>query len=84
MFLLSGAQIDSVRSPFADLYTARFTTSTMRVIVAGNLANGGLVAEILVPNVDAVTNYQATVEQVAARDTYEQRSPSSASLVLER
>jgi hypothetical protein len=84
MFLLSGAQIDSVRSTYPELYTERFTTSTVRVIVAGNLTNGGVVAEVLVPDVESATNYSAAVEQVAARGTYEQRPASSASLSLEK
>jgi hypothetical protein len=52
--------------------------------VVGTLTAGGVVAEVLVPDVESATNYSATVEQVAARDTYQQRSASSVSLAVER
>jgi hypothetical protein len=84
MFLLSGAQIDSVRSSFPDLFPARFSPTAMRVIVAGSLTNGEVVAEVLVPDLEALASYTVAVEQVAARDTYEQRPASSVSLTLER
>ncbi len=84
MFMLSGGQIDSIRSSFSNLHTATFSPTARRVIVAGNLTAGGVVAEVLVPDLRATASYTAAVEQVAVRDTYEQRPASSVSLVLER
>lgn len=84
MFTVSGGQIDSIRSSYSELHTAAAGSTSRRVIVAGTLTPGGVIAEVLVPNVQSATNYSATVEQVAARDTYQQRPTSSVSLAVER
>ena len=84
MFSVSGPQIDSIRSSYSDFFTAELGPSSFRVIVAGNLSNAGVVAEILVSDVAAAGGYTAAVEEVAARDTYEQRPAASVSLAVER
>ena len=83
MFTISGGQIDSIKSAYPDLFTSA-AGSSRRVIVAGNLTTGGIVAELLVPDVEMAANYSANVEQVAARDSYEQRSASAVTLSVER
>ncbi|MBT8397371.1 MAG: hypothetical protein HKO65_12895 [Gemmatimonadetes bacterium] len=82
MFAISGGQIDSVKSAYSEFYMSSVGASK-RVIVAGTLPTGSIVAEILIPNIEQASNYSATVEQVAAKDTYQQRSASGVSLVLE-
>ena len=52
--------------------------------MAGNLTSGGVVVEVLVPDVELSANYSATPGEVAARDTYQQRQVSTYSLVIER
>ena len=84
MFTISGGQIDSIKSAYPDLFTSSAGNASKQVIVAGHLPTGVVVAELLVPNVELVANYGATVEQVAARDTYQQRPVSGVSLVVER
>jgi hypothetical protein len=84
MFTVSGVQIDSIRSSYSDFFTAELGPSSFRIIVAGSLSNGGVVAEILVPDVASVGGYTVVVDEVAARDSYEQRPAASVSLAVER
>ncbi|MGD2122858.1 MAG: hypothetical protein PVJ76_13985 [Gemmatimonadota bacterium] len=84
MFTVSGPQIDSVRSSYPDFFKADSGPASVRIIVAGHLTSGGVVAEVLVPDVQSPDDYTATVEQLAARDTYEQRPVASASLAVAR
>jgi hypothetical protein len=84
LFTVAGGQVDSIRSGFPDLYVSPGSTTSRQVLVAGNLATGGVVAELLVPNVKVVANYTATVQQVAARATFQQRQASTVTLVVER
>ena len=83
MFTVAGGQIDSVRSAYSDLFVSTGSASPKRIVVAGNLISG-IVAEIQVPDVGSVAQYNATVEQVAARGTFQQRAVSVFSLVVER
>ena len=84
MFTVAGGQIDSVRSAYPELFVSQGNPGSTRIIVAGDLTSGGLLAEIMVPDVGSVADYAATVEQVAARASFEQRQPSAFSLVVER
>lgn len=84
MFRVSGARIDSIRSVYPDLFVAPGGASPLRVVVAGNLANGSVLAEIKVPDVQDVAEYAATVDQVASRATFQQRPASAFTLVVER
>jgi len=83
MFTVSGGQIDSVRSAYSDLFVSAGNASPKRIIVAGNLTSG-IVVEIQVPDVGSVAGYTAAVEEVAARETFQQRPVSVFSLVVER
>jgi hypothetical protein len=62
---------------------ARSDPSGLLSIVAGSLISGILV-EVKVPDVALVAQYTASVEQVAARETFQQRQVSAFSLVVER
>jgi hypothetical protein len=84
MFSVTGGQVDSIRSAYSDVFTSSGNPASRRVIVAGDLTSGGIIAEILVPDVQKVADYTATVEQVAARESFVQRAPSSVSLTVER
>jgi hypothetical protein len=82
MFVVRGGPIDSVRSPFADLYTNQGGASQWEIIVVGNVSST-VVARLWVPDLDAAPDYSATVEQVASGVTYVQRAPGSYSMVVE-
>lgn len=83
LFLVSGGQIDSVRTAFPDLFVSDWATTAKRIIVAGDLTSG-IVVEIKVPDVASVTSYAAVLEQVASREAFEQQQVSGYSLVVER
>ncbi len=82
LFTISGGSVDSVRSSYPDLFTEKDSLVT-RVVVAGNIVAGGIV-EIRVPDLTASGSYVATVDQVATRTTFAQRSPGQYSLAVER
>jgi hypothetical protein len=82
MFTVRGAPIDSVRSPFPDLYTERVGASEWQVIVLGNVSSA-VVARLWVPDLDAAASYAATVDQVASGLTFAQRAPGASSMVIE-
>ncbi|MEE8385082.1 MAG: hypothetical protein V3S01_04120 [Dehalococcoidia bacterium] len=84
MFTVSGTQIDSIRSAFSDLFISQGSSATKRVIVAGDMSSGSLLIEMLVPDVASVSGYVVTVEQVASRETFQQRQTSAYSLAVER
>lgn len=84
LFTISGGTVTSVRSPYPDLFVTPSGTLPLRVLVAGNLASGVVVAEIQVPDVQTATDYTVVVEEVASRDTFEQREVSTYSLVVEQ
>jgi hypothetical protein len=82
MFAVRGAPIDSVRSPFPDLYTHRVGASEWEILVLGDVSSA-VVARLWVPDLDAAASYVATVEQVASGVTFAQRAPGPYSLVVE-
>lgn len=82
MFVVRGGPIDSVRSPFPDLYTNEISASQWEVIVIGNVSST-VVARLWVPDLDAAPDYSATVEQVASGATFEQRATGAYSMVVE-
>ncbi len=73
LFTVSGGAIDSVQERAFPLYSLRLSQDRWRLLVVGELATG-IVADIWVPDVTRVDAYSATVEQVAARATYAQRT----------
>ena len=84
LLTVSGGEIYSVRSTHPDLFVSPPGTPVRRIIVGGELTSGGLLVEIMVPDVQSAADYTATVEQAAARNTYEQRGVSAYSLVVEQ
>ena len=83
MFVVRGGPIDSVRSTFPDTFTSRVSASEWKVIVVGNVAST-TVARVWVPDLDAVAQYSATVEQVASGVTFAQRAVGGYGLTVER
>jgi hypothetical protein len=79
MFTISGGTISSVSSSGYTIFTAQPGTSIRKVVVVGNVTNGVLVT-IGVPDVSLAGQYTAVLEQVAARDTYEQQDLSGYAL----
>jgi hypothetical protein len=79
LLAVSGGPVDSVTAAGGyQLYGgagALPAGGVMRVIVRGTLA-AGPIARVWVPDVSAVGAYRVTVEQAAARGTYQQRSVS--------
>jgi hypothetical protein len=82
LFTLSGGPIDSVDAPGHVLYLGRPDDNTIRVIVAGELASGAI-AQVHIPDDRQVSQYSATLQQVASRG-YAQRDITSYGLTLER
>ena len=67
---ITGGIVDSVQpAPGYTLSSAGAGTSTVRVVVTGNVASG-IVAQILVPDTRRAASYHITVDQAAARGSY--------------
>jgi hypothetical protein len=81
MFTVTGGPVDSIESTAAVVHTAALDANTIRVIVAGELSPG-TIARIRIGDMSQAANYSATVNQVAARQTYAPRDPTSYSLTL--
>jgi hypothetical protein len=81
LFTVSGGPIDSVASPGHQIYSARLDSSTLRLIVTGDLGSG-TIATIYVPDMRLASSYSATVNQAAARESYTQREAASYLLTL--
>jgi hypothetical protein len=79
LFTVAGGPVDSVEAPGYRLYTAQINPTTLRVVVAGNL-RAGTIARIHIADGRRLSQYSATVNQVAARGSYAQRDPVSYSL----
>jgi hypothetical protein len=84
LFTVAGGPVESIRSSFLDLYVSQGSTTVKRVIVGGNLTSGAILIELKVPDVQDVEDYSATVDEVAARESFVQRSASAYSLTVER
>ncbi len=80
--LVTGGPVDSLDSG-QPRFWASVGPDRHRVIVVGDIRAGPLI-RIWVPNRGRADAYEATVEQVAAPSTYEQRDPAEYSLVFER
>ena len=81
LFTVSGGPVDSVEAPGYRLYTTQTSPTTMRVVVAGDL-RGGTIARIHIADGRRLSQYAATIDQVAARGSYAQRDPVSYSLMV--
>lgn len=82
IFVVSGGQIDSVRSAL-DVFSSRQSETSWRVLVAGN-ARAGVIAQLWVQDVTSDSAYAAVVEEVASRTTFEQRPLSGYALTVQR
>ena len=80
LMTITGA-VDSVRTTHPHLLTQRESPSSMRVIVVGTLSNG-TIAEIRVADTRQASQYNAVVQEVAARVTYQQRSGNGYSITV--
>jgi hypothetical protein len=78
---IAGGPVDSVEAAGYSVYLARIDPSTVRVIVAGDLTSG-TIAHIHIPDHRRLSQYSATINQVAARTSYRQRSPAAYALTL--
>ncbi len=81
IFTVGGAQVDSVRSSFPNLYTRQVSETSWQVLVAGNLTSG-VIARIWVPDVNKLEGYTATPVEVAGQD-FAQRAVAGYALTIE-
>jgi hypothetical protein len=83
LFTISGGPVDSVAAPAHRLYTTRVDASTLRVILVGNISSGTL-GRLYLSDERRIPQYSASVNQVAARESYHQRDPATYHLALVR
>ena len=81
LFTVTGGPVDSVEAAGYRLYTAETSPTSTRVVVAGDL-RAGIIARIHIADGSKLSQYSATIDQVAARGSYAQRDPVSYSLVV--
>lgn len=81
LFTISGGSVDSVEATGLALYSAQIDASTLRVILVGDLSSGKI-ARIHIADERRLSQYSATINQVAARRSYTQRDPLSYSLTV--
>ncbi|NIM52496.1 MAG: hypothetical protein GTN62_14290 [Gemmatimonadales bacterium] len=83
LFTLSGGVIDSLTpsSSRFTLFSVETDINTLRAIVAGDLADGA-VAVFWMPDRRTIAAYSATVQQAAARSTYQQQDIGSYRLTI--
>jgi hypothetical protein len=73
MFVVSGGAIDSVRSTYPNVLSRVEGASSTRIVVGGNLV-AGKIAEVWVPDVRKSASYEAQPLEVAARQSFAQRT----------
>ncbi len=78
---LSGGVIDSLTASSGSIFFAATGTNAFRVMVAGTITDGPIV-RFWMPDRRNVSQYVATLEQAAARSTYEQQSIGGYSLSI--
>ncbi|HEX6408613.1 MAG TPA: hypothetical protein VFZ90_15615 [Gemmatimonadales bacterium] len=76
LFTVTGGRVDSVDAPGYTLYTSQTDPATLQVILTGNLSPG-IVAHVHIPDERVASQYSASINQVAARETYVARDPAS-------
>ncbi len=81
LLTLSGGTIDSLAASAGTIFFASTGTNTFGVIVAGTIGDGPVV-RFWMPDRRNVSQYVATLEQAAARSTYEQQDISGYSLSI--
>ena len=83
LFTVTGGPVDSLEAAGYTLYSSRPDPSTLHVIITGDL-NPGTIARIHIADDRRISQYSATISQVAARTTYAQRNPGAYSLSVTR
>lgn len=81
LLTLSGGTMDSLTASAGTIFVAETGTNTFRVMVAGTIADGPIV-RFWMPDRRNVSQYVATLEQAAARSTYEQQDIGGYSLSI--
>ena len=81
LLTLSGGAIDSLTASSGSIFFASTGTNTFRVMVAGTITDGPIV-RFWMPDRRNISQYLATLEQAAARSTYEQQSIGGYSLSI--
>jgi len=83
LFTFNGGPIDSIRGNAGLQAFARAANdASWQVLLIGRPLPAGAIGAIHVPDVARATDYRATVIQVAARGTHEQRDPAGYSIRL--
>jgi hypothetical protein len=83
LFTIAGGPVDSVAAPGLRLYTTRIDPNTLRVILVGSVGSGRL-GRVFLSDERRIPQYTATINQVAARSSYQQRDPAAYVLALVR
>lgn len=81
LFTVVGPAIDSVHASGYVGYAAAVSATSWRLIVTGNVTSG-VIAEVWVRDTAQLEAYVASLDQAAARGSYEQQSLSGYSLIL--
>ena len=81
LLTVSGGVIDSLTASAGTIFFAQTGTNTFRVMVAGTISAGPIV-RFWMPDRRNVAQYVATLEQAAARSTYEQQDIGQYSLSI--
>jgi hypothetical protein len=81
LFTITGGPVESVEAPGYQYYSAQIDPNTLQVIVVGDL-HPGTIARIHVADERRLSQYSASIKQVAATHSYIQRDPVAYSLVV--
>lgn len=77
LFTFSGGPIDSIRGNAGlQAYARQGGAGTWQVLMIGRPVPVGAIGAIHVPDVSRAGQYRATITQVAARGTHQQRDPA--------
>ncbi|MEP6572006.1 MAG: hypothetical protein ABJD11_04895 [Gemmatimonadota bacterium] len=82
LLTVSGGPIDTVESAGFSTSVARMSSTSFRVLIAGDIGNGNILT-LQVPDRHAVTSYVATVTQAASRSTFLLQNPTGYSLLVQ-
>ncbi|HJU87935.1 MAG TPA: hypothetical protein VJ672_01000 [Gemmatimonadaceae bacterium] len=81
MFSISGGAVDSITALGYGIFTSQTAHDAHRVVVNGDIVDGPI-ARIWVPDRLGIGAYTLSIEQVAARGTYEQQQAAGYVLSL--
>jgi hypothetical protein len=81
MFTITGGPVDSIEAEGLSMYSASINSTTLRVVITGELHSGTL-ARIRIPDRDQASHYSGVIEQVAQRGSYIQRDPTGYELTV--